>query len=183
MKNNDDNYLMNKVKNGDLSHMGILFERHHKVLFGYFYRLTGNASKSEDMMQNVFFRLLKYRNTFRNEGKFVYWMYAVARNVSNDGFRKSDLLSFTEDLTLVEEEPSDSLNREEELVQKERQQHLKIALQQLGPEQKEAIVMSKYQGFKYHEIAKIVGVSESAIKARIRRGMMELKKLMNDVKS
>jgi RNA polymerase sigma factor (sigma-70 family) len=79
-----DNSIMLKVKNGDLDKLGLLFERHHRALFGFVFHMTGQRELSEDMVQNVFYRILKYRHTFRGDGEFKTWMYHMARNVIND---------------------------------------------------------------------------------------------------
>lgn len=174
---------MQKVQNGDLRQMGLLFDRHHQALFGFFYRMTNNVVQSEDMIQSVFYRLLKYRNTFRNEGKFVYWMYAVARNVLKDWYRKKDPMNNAQELTQLEGTITDGMNEEEHIQLDERKLLLKRALQQLAPKQSEAIILSRFEGFKYKEIAKISGVSENAIKARIRRGLLELKSIITEAES
>lgn len=171
---------MQMVQDGDLSKMGLLYERHHRPLFGFFYRMTHSGSESEDLVQNVFYRLLKYRHAFKNEGKFVYWLYAVARNVSKDVHKKKDPLLHTEDLTDIREDESGDLNMEEAIALEERKQSLQLAMMRISEEQREAILLSKFQGMKYHEIARIANCTESAIKARIRRGIMELKKIMDN---
>jgi len=83
-----DNVLMQKVRDGDLAKMAVLFERHHRALFRYFLHLTGNRAASEDLAQDVFFRMLKYRHTYREDSPFAAWMYQVARNAHRDGVRK-----------------------------------------------------------------------------------------------
>jgi RNA polymerase sigma-70 factor (ECF subfamily) len=86
-----DNALMLKVKEGDLDKLGLLFERYKRPLYGFFYGLTKNGEVSEDLVQNVFLRILKYRYLFRGEGDFKTWMFHIARNVNNDHFRKNKL--------------------------------------------------------------------------------------------
>ncbi len=82
-----DNAIMLKVKNGDLDKLGLLFERHHRSLFGFLFHMTGQRELSEDMVQNVFYRILKYKHAFRGDGEFKTWMYHLARNVMNDNGR------------------------------------------------------------------------------------------------
>ena len=72
-----DNVLMQKVQSGDLDKLGLLYQRYKKILFAYFYRQTCIAATSEDLVQNVFHRILIYRKQFRNEGKFSSWMYSI----------------------------------------------------------------------------------------------------------
>ena len=72
---------------GDIAKLGILFERHHRALFDFLVRMTGNVSAAEDLVQDVFVRVLKYRATWRSEGRFETWLFRIARNARADYFR------------------------------------------------------------------------------------------------
>ena len=75
------------VRNGDVSALGILFERFHVALFDFLTRVTGDRTAAEDMVQDVFVRILKYRSTYRGEGSFETWVFRIARNARADSFR------------------------------------------------------------------------------------------------
>src|SRR5688500_20367862 len=79
---------MIKVRDGNLDTLGLLFARYKKPLFGFFYGMNKDAELSEDLVQNVFLRILKYRYLFRGEGDFRTWMFHIARNVDHDHCRK-----------------------------------------------------------------------------------------------
>src|SRR5262245_35600108 len=83
-----DNSLMLAVRNGDVERFGELFLRHHDRRFAFFYRMTADSAASEDLTQEVFVRMLKYRRTFGDDSEFRGWMYQIARNVRADHFRK-----------------------------------------------------------------------------------------------
>src|SRR6202046_2300752 len=78
---------MLKVKSGDLDKMALLFQRYHRPLYGFLYHMTGQRESAEDMVQTVFYRMLKSRHTFTGEGEFKTWMYHIARNVLSDHFK------------------------------------------------------------------------------------------------
>jgi len=67
---------MMSVRDGEISNLAPLFERHSAKLFNYYVRLTGNRQLSEDMVQDVFLRILTYRHTFRGESQFTTWMFS-----------------------------------------------------------------------------------------------------------
>jgi len=73
------NELMIAVRAGEIDKLGDLFERHHRPLYGFFVRHTGDRTASEDLVQLVFYRILKYRHTYRDEGRFSAWIYHLAR--------------------------------------------------------------------------------------------------------
>src|SRR5262245_47197861 len=84
-----DESLMLAVKRGDVDKLGMLYRRYHARLFSLFCHLNGNSASSEDLVQEVFFRILKYRGTYREDSRFLQWIYQIARNVRFQGFNKT----------------------------------------------------------------------------------------------
>src|SRR5688572_29675544 len=79
---------MTAVRSGDLAKLGLLFERYHLPLFDFLARMTGDRTAAEDLVQDIFVRILKYRATFRDDGSFETWLYRIARNARADYFRR-----------------------------------------------------------------------------------------------
>src|SRR5688500_20231791 len=79
---------MRAVRDGDIGQLGVLFERYHGPVFDFLSRMTGDRLAAEDMVQDVFIRILKYRGTFRDEGSFETWLFRIARNARADYFRQ-----------------------------------------------------------------------------------------------
>lgn len=168
---------MLKVKAGDLDKMGLLFERYHRPLFGFLYHITGKAHVSEDLVQNVFYRMLKYRHTFTEEGEFRAWMYHLARNVVADHVQKNKRYVTHDDVVNWAEKVSGGIAADEQIVKEQELAMLQYALGKLSAENREVLVMSRYQELKYVEIAQILNTSEGAIKVRVHRAMKELKEI------
>lgn len=166
---------MLKVKDGDLSKLGLLFERYKKILFGFFYNLNHDAAASEDLVQNVFMRILKYKNGFNGEGEFKVWMFHIARNVNIDNHKKNKS-RYSEDITGWEDRISDNqLNREGEMEKFESLDILKSAIGRLDQEKQEVLTLSKLEGLKYKQIADILDCSEGAVKVKVFRALKALK--------
>ena len=165
------------VKSGDTDRLGLLFERHHRALYGFFLRLTGKIEVSEDLVQNVFLRMLKYRATYTGQGEFKTWMYHLARNVHADYYQKNKRMGYSDDFSHLENTLPDGYNPEEQ-TQKEEEMHLlQTALNQLEVEKREILILSRYQGLKYKDIAELYGCSEGAMKVRAFRALDELKSI------
>ena len=128
-----DNELMLKVQNGNLQMMGLLYERHRVEAYAYFYRCTNSKDKSEDLVHNLFMRLIKYRHTFRGDGEFRYWLFATARNVWYDDHRKKNPLRHGEDIDQAFHLDDES-SPQAELEKKERKKLVHEALLRLSPE-------------------------------------------------
>ncbi len=177
-----DQILIEQVTAGDKSKMGVLYERHSQDLFKYFVRLTRDRGKSEDLVQNVFLRMLKYSHNFKGEGKFTYWMFSIARNTWIDEHRKSNPLKKMKELDNVDQKyMEDPVDLQQEVEHRERKEILQYALDQLAPEKKEAIVLSRFHDMKYQDIAKIANCTESTVKSRIRRGIAEMQVIVQTI--
>lgn len=169
-----DNALMLKVKDGDLDRLGLLFERYKRPLFGFFFGTNRDAELSEDLVQNVFFRILKYRYLFRGEGDFRTWMFHIARNVSHDNFRKDkirkkDPIEDWQDRLGTDENRITRFQRDDEL------DLLSMAMARLSEENREILLLSKYQEKKYAEIGEVLGCTEGAVKVKVFRALQALR--------
>ena len=169
-----DNALMLKVKDGDLDRLGLLFERYKKPLFGFFYGMNKDAELCEDLVQNVFFRILKYRYLFRGEGDFKTWMFHIARNVNHDHYRKNKL-GKTESVDEWNERLGHSDIYTTQVQQDEELKMLSLAMERLPEDKREILMLSKFQDKKYKEIGEIIGCSEGAVKVKVFRALQDLK--------
>lgn len=170
-----DNYLMQNVRSGDIDKLGLLFERYKESLFGYYYRITRDIEISEDLVQSVFLRILKYRSRFSGEGKFSTWMYYIAHNVYSDYVKKNNSYRLSTDYS--KDTTADCDNAESRVLKKESAQNIRVALDLLSNDQKEILILSRYQGLKYKEIGEILGCSVGAVKVRVFRAIINLKQI------
>jgi RNA polymerase sigma factor (sigma-70 family) len=177
-----DNALMARVKEGDLDRLGLLFERYKKPLFGFFFGMHKDRDLSEDLVQNVFVRILKYRTLFRGDGEFRTWMFHIARNVSHDHFRKKkvDARDTIEDW---EDRLGSDENRMTQYQQEENELLLSMAMDKLPDDKREILLLSKYQEKKYKEIAEILDCTEASVKVKVFRALQELKEIFRAIES
>lgn len=165
---------MIKVRDGDLDKLGLLFERYKRPLYGFFYGINRSQELSEDLVQNTFFRIMKYRHLFRGDGDFKTWLFHIARNVSHDQFRK-DKVKAKDDIAKWADRLGHNENRSTEMQQDEEQQMLSMAMDRLPADKREILLLSKYQDKKYKEIGEIMGCTEGAVKVKVFRALHELK--------
>jgi len=171
-----DHELMLAVRDGEIGRLGDLFERHHGPLYGFFVRMTGQRTLSEDLVQLVFYRILKYRHTYRDEGKFSAWMYHLARKVAADHFRKqrgADHVS-SEDVP-IEHLPDHSPNSGEHASREDDLQLMRVAFAQLPVEQREILTLHRFQSLPHGDIARLLDCSVSAAKVRLHRAVKSLR--------
>lgn len=166
---------MLKVKQGHREAMGLLFERYHRRLFGFFYHLSsGQAEVSEDLVQTVFYRMLKYPHTFKGDGEFTTWMFHLARNVWADHYKKQKKMP-EEELTTYHIDKAEDTPAEDHLSL------LRQAMNLLSPERKEVLLLSRYQGLRYREIAALLHCSEANVKIKVFRAIQDLRKIFRQL--
>jgi RNA polymerase sigma-70 factor (ECF subfamily) len=182
LDSNSDNALMMKVRDGDLDKLGLLFERYNRRLFGFFYRLTHRRDISEDLVQGVFERILKYRETYNGDGAFSTWIFQIARNLHIDYYRKHSKTDTEDDFSDWDSLAADDSELKLKSEDERNRLLLKRALDQLDGEKKQTLILSRYEGFKYREIAEIMDCTESAVKVRVFRGINELKEIVSSLK-
>jgi len=171
-----DERLMRAVRDGAVAKLGLLFERHHVRLFEFLCRMTGDRATADDLVQETFVRMLKYRQTFRDEGRFETWMYHIARNARLDHFRKRRLERPLDDAS--PETAAKDPDAERRAMSREQAVLLKRALLKLPDEKRELIVLARYRGLKYDEIAGILEIDVGTVRVRLHRALKELRALM-----
>lgn len=160
---------MRDVSQGNLDAMTHIFERYNKRLYNFYFQMIRDKDVCEDMTQTVFYKVIRYRTSYKG-GQFVSWIFKIARNVFSDHYQKSKKTSNTENLELAANKNADSkIDKNDDIA------HLHNALNKLNNEEKELIVLNRFQGIKYDKIAEIVGSSEGAVKVKIHRIIKKLK--------
>jgi RNA polymerase sigma-70 factor (ECF subfamily) len=178
MKHLSDQELMALVQGGDYSPASEIYDRYSARIYNFAFRFLKNAEAAEDATQEVFVKMLRHANQFQGDAKLSTWLFSIAANWCRDYLRKADnKAKESEDVLVTLPAPSDT-SPERKLEQREDERRIQRALQQLTPEQREAILLSRYQGLSYAEIAQIAGCSEGAVKTRVFRAMETLKKAL-----
>lgn len=139
--------------------------------------MTHDKQASEDMAQNVFYRMLKYRHTYTGKGEFITWMFHLGRNILKDEFKKQKRAGNNEGLERISEKTDGGILADDQLGKKQTQQQLFLAMEKLTEEEREILVLNKIQELKYQEIAQILNINEGAVKVRIHRAFNQLKSI------
>lgn len=168
-----DEAVMLRIRAGETRELAELFERHNRQVYGFFYRMTGNREMSEDLVQEVFLRILRYRETYQPKTSFSAWMYGIARNALIDTMRKRRPEAGFDDpsgpeFAAREQAIDDRLRAQQEIDMVRR------ALASLPADKREVLVLARYQDLKYDEIGRILGCEPNAVKQRVFRAVKAL---------
>jgi RNA polymerase sigma factor (sigma-70 family) len=176
-----DEELMFHVRNGVGESLGELFSRYQDPLFNFYRRLTGDRAMSEDLVQDVFYRILKYRQTYRPGTSFRTWMYQIARNARLDCIRKEqvpkDQVKVPLEMDIAGAPSGDHVQQEQEAALLHR------ALMQLPEEKREILLLSRFQELKYDEIAQMLGCETGTVKVRVFRALKDLKTVFQQLEN
>jgi len=181
--------LMLRVKDGDDSAFEYLAEKYRRPMLGFMYRVTRNTHIAEELAQEVFLRVYRARATYNAEAKFSTWLYRIASNLSVNYLR--DTKHERPEMAVSLDEPDEetgttldladkSLDAEQQILRRERLAAIKRHVQALPERQRNAVLMHKYQGMDYRQIAEVLNISESATKSLLFRAYETLRERLKD---
>lgn len=168
-----DEMIMEAVKNGDLQQVSLLFKRYHRRIFNFLANMAMDRDLAEDLTQNVFLRVIKYRGSYKAGLKFQSWIYQMARNVFSDHYQanKNKYSQFV-DVEKMSDRIQEPQGNEE---QEHREQLLQRSMALLETDQRELLVLTRFQKMKYEEVATLMDTTVANIKVRIHRAVAKLR--------
>jgi len=176
--NLSDEFMMQKVKEGDVDRLALLFERYHLELYNFFLKFSRDRDLSSDLTQNVFYRILKYKNSYKENNSFRTWMYMIARNTRIDAFKKNKISHHSEDLETLTSFEADQVS---ELETKESSALIKKALALMAHEKRELVIMNFYLDMSTTDIAGVLEISENNTRVRLHRALTEIRSIYNKI--
>jgi len=175
--------LMLTFQKGDELAFQELVERNHSRVIGLIYRFISDSTDAEDLAQEVFLRIYRARKTYKPTAKFSTWMFRITANVSLNALRSRanrrddvsiDQVSDFGDGPRAMPDP-DCAMPDVRLHQQELQGKVQDAIQALPEKQQIAVILNKYEGMSYADIARTIGCSTMAVKSLLARARDNLK--------
>jgi RNA polymerase sigma-70 factor, ECF subfamily len=169
-----DAELMLRVREGDEISFALLLERHRGPVVNFLHRMVQNRAVSEELAQEVFLRVYRSRGTYEPTAKFTTWLFRIATHLALNAIRDGRKSKGHESL---DRELRDGvvLNAEQELIRAAKVNEIRQAIQALPDKQRAAVLMHKYQGLDYTQIAGALRCSESAVKSLLFRAYETLR--------
>ncbi len=181
--------IVAKVLNGERQAYALLVEEYKTPVYSLAYRMTGNSQDAEDLAQETFLRAFNQLFRYDTKRSFFTWLYTISLNIirnhlkknstrRRDDFRQGEKISGTGEF-----DDKRFTSQESQVIdegRKEREEKLESCLQKLSPELRELMILRFYQGLPFEAIAEITGLSLSAIKMRVYRGLEKLRKYIEE---
>jgi len=167
-----DEQLIQWVADGDTSCLATLFERHHKSVYQFCLQMTRQRVQSEDLVQDVFMKILQKAGSFRGDGLFKAWMFNIARNITLDHLRKSKRQgSESLDDELMDQNLPDRRSAEQSAAGAQKMTLVMQALSKLPAAAQEVIWLGRFQFENYDELGQAIGCNAGAARVRMHRAM------------
>lgn len=173
-----DQELLAMVRRGDPEGSAALFERYSAALLKFTDRMLGSREDAEEVTQEVFLKMISRVDQYDGRAPVGSWLFAIAANASRDRLRRRGRASVSLDAVAEAASPAEPVDGR--LLEKERRHLVRRALSHLSDEQREALLLARYQGLPYADIARTLNISEGAVKTRIFRAMETLKRVFSE---
>ena len=160
--------------NGQVAAFDALFRRYENPLRAYLTRMSGSRTAAEDLLQTTFLSVVRARGRFRPGAAVRPWLYAIATNATRDWQRRAGPRTDSIDEVM---EPAAPV-AEEAGFDPGLDRAVQVALAKLPENQRLPIVMHRFQGMSFGEIAEVLGISHGAAKLRAHRGYERLRELL-----
>jgi RNA polymerase sigma-70 factor (ECF subfamily) len=176
-----DTALMMQVARGDRSSFDLLLNRHRNSVVNHLYRLVHNHAIAEELAQDVFIRVYRSRAKYQPDAKFTTWLFRITTNVAlnwrRDTRREQGIVRLDDEARrLPKKELWDQMPRADEMLLLElRAKQVRAAIDTLPHKQLAAVLMHKYEGMEYIEIAEVLGCSLPALKSLLFRAYETLR--------
>ena len=169
-----DEQLIQWVADGDASCLGTLFERHHRGVYQYCLQLTRSPAVSEDLVQDVFLKLLQKAASYRGEGSCKAWIFNIARNVTFDHLRRADRRVASDEDEENAAHLVDHRSTEQVAAGEQNLRLVARALAEIPAAAREVIWLGRFVFEDYDDLARALGCTASAARVRMHRAMQQL---------
>lgn len=185
-----DEVLMLRFQGGDRSAFAVLVRRHKTAIYNFILRQIRAAQVAEDLVQDVFVKIVHNANEFKHEARFTTWAYAIARNICIDHLRKMSLRKHpsldqssqddgdgpTLGERTADKTPGASVERA--AIGNELAVRITQAVELLPAEQREVFLLRELANIPFKDIAEITGVPENTVKSRMRYALERLQEAL-----
>ena len=160
---------------GDETAFADLFERYRRRVLGIAYRFLGDADAAQDIAQEVFVRVYTSANAYRPDAAFSTWLYRITANACFDEMRKRKRSSIIVPEETAESVPDPAPSPEAQAESNELAREVRSAIASLPENQRIAVVLQRYEGLSYQQIADVMKSSVAAVESLLFRAKHTLR--------
>lgn len=180
-----DEVLATQAARGDSAALEVLYDRHASTVLGLTFKIVGDRTVAEDVLQETFWRVWKSADTYQPErGSFASWLFRIARNLAIDTYRRRSarpqgMPEGQDGVSTLDQVPDPSTDVAEEAQANIQNRRIRLALASLPGVQRQVIELAYFQGMTRQEIAAATGEALGTIHTRARLGLQKLREELN----
>lgn len=190
----NDETLMEAFRDGDAKAFEQLVSRHQRGIYNFLLRSVRDRARAEELLQEVFLRVIRSKQRYERTAKFTTWLYAIARNLCVDESRRA---RFRDHASLDAGRPgkdgeggrsmlatlaADDVPTDEAAEAGTLRERLAAAVDHLPEEQREVFLLRQLAGLSFREIGETVGIPENTVKSRMRYALEKLRGELGDLR-
>ncbi len=185
-----DDDLLTRFNSGDAAAFEVLLERYRRPVYNFILRSVRQRDRAEELLQDVFLRVVQRSGDFKGQSKFSTWLYTIARNMCIDHSRKMQFRRHRsldapsrgrdseEGPSMLDRVPGKDLGADRDAIGGELRKKIAAAIEVLPDDQREVFLMRQVSHLPFKEIADIVGVPENTVKSRMRYALERLQEAL-----
>jgi RNA polymerase sigma-70 factor, ECF subfamily len=171
----NDDELMRHAAGGDEEAFRRLVERWQQPVLVFLERMTGNREEARDLGQETFYRVFTQATRYQPTGQFRAWLFHIAGNLARSWLRRQRVLRWIQFDPRHHDRPSPQADGHERIERAELQERVRSALARLPDRQRQAVLLQRYEGMNYKEIAAVMGGTIPAVESLLQRAMASLR--------
>jgi len=186
----NERLLLKRAKKGDVDAFEQLIEKYQKKVYNIALKMLGNKEDAYDMSQEVFIRVYRSIDKFKEQASLSTWIYKITTNACLDEIRRRKnrfTVSIDDDMELNDSKVKrqieyDGPSPEIIVEENELREIINKSIQQLPEQYRVVTILRDIQGFSYEEIANILDVPQGTVKSRINRARAMLRDILYEKK-
>lgn len=172
----EDDSLMAATARGEETAFRLLVQRWESQVKAFLIHMLGSVEEAEDLAQDTFVQVFRLAGKYRAEGKFQSWLFRIAGNQARSRLRRKKILGWISFNPEMHDRPDSDTGPDRDLAVSRNAAQVQQALSRLPERQRQALVLHRWQGLKYQEVAEIMETTLPGVESLIQRAMSGLKK-------
>jgi len=181
MNDQEDSRIIESVRAGNRDDYSIIVDRYKRPLFNLAYRMTGNYSDAEDLTQETFVKAYENLSRFDSSRRFFAWLYTISLNLIRNHIKKQVQILAGNAQGVASRHSQGDFDtgcQERSMMKSQDIERLNESLILLSGSLREAVLLRFHQGLSFKDMAEVSGISSSAAKMRVYRGLERLSEMM-----
>ena len=171
----DDDALMERTARGEEAAFRLLVQRWEKEVLAFLISMLGSTEEAEDLVQDTLVKVYRQAGRYQSEGKFRSWLFRIAGNLARSRLRRRKILRWVNFDQAGHDQAHPGPGPQQQLEEKESAALVRAALVGLPHRQRQALLLHRYQGMKYREIADAMDTTVPGVESLIQRALGALR--------